>query len=281
MLINLTRKKFNKGEKTMTKKNLFWVPFLFYLYRDIHRTYKVKVQTIFTPLVTQSLYLLIFGVSLGKVVHISDQFSYLQFIIPGLVALVALNQPFANGSSSVFTMKITGEIIDIRSTVLTPLQVIIATGFSGVVRGVVVSFLTLLVGEIFHYMYEGSWLAIGNIYWLTLFIVLAGFCFSILGLSVGMASRTFDHIGAINGFVVTPLIYLGGVFFDLEKLSPFWQKVSLLNPLCYFVNGIRYAFLGVSDISVLNCLFFIIFSLFGFIGISYYFVSKPRYQRQI
>lgn len=265
----------------MVKKNLVWVPFLFYFYRDVHRMYKVKIQTIFTPLITQSLYLLIFGVSLGKVVHISDQFSYLQFIIPGLIALVALNQPFQNGSSSVFTMKITGEIIDISSTVITPFQIIMAAGCSGVVRGVIVSFLTLCAGEIFHYLYEGSWLAISNIHWLAVFVLLSSFSFSILGLSVGMASKTFDHIGAINGFVVVPLIYLGGVFFDLEKLSPFWQKVSYVNPLFYFVNGIRYAFLGVSDVSPVRCLLFAFASLFVFIFISYYFVSRPSYQKQI
>lgn len=265
----------------MVKRDLTWTPFLSFFYRDLKRIYKVKVQTIFTPLVTQSLYLLIFGVSLGKVIRISENFSYLQFIIPGLIALAVLNQSFQNGSSSIFTMKITGEIIDIKSTVLSVQQVIFAVGLSGLVRAIIVSSLTLCIGELFHSIYEGSWLPIAHIQWLVVFTILGGLCFAMLGLAVGMASKTFDHIGAINGFVIAPLIYLGGVFFDLDKLSAFWQTVSLFNPLFYFVNGIRYSFLGASDVPPMQSLIFTVLSLVIIYFITYFFVSRSSFQKPI
>ena len=261
------------------KRNLTWVPFVFFLYRDVKRFYKVKVQTIFTPLITQSLYLVIFGVSLGKVVSISDQFSYLQFIIPGLISMAAINQSFQNGSSSIFVMKITGEIIDIKSTALGLQQIIFGVALSGLLRGVIVSFLTLAVGELFHYFYEGSWLIIFNGYWLLAFICLASFSFAMLGLSIGIISKSFDQIGAISGFVIIPLIYLGGVFFDLNKLSFFWQKISLFNPVFYFVNGIRYSFLGVSDVPVTQSFVLSLLSFLVAYSIAYLSVLRGSFQQ--
>ncbi len=263
------------------KRNLSWVPFLFFLYRDVKRFYKVKVQTVFTPLINQTLYLVIFGVSLGRVIKINEQFSYLQFIIPGLVAMAAISQSFQNGSSSIFVMKITGEIIDIKSTTLSVQHIIFGVGLSGLLRGVIVSFLTLGVGELFHYFYEGSWLFVFSGYWLIAFICLSSFSFAMLGLSIGIMSKTFDQIGAISGFVLVPLIYLGGVFFDLSKLSPFWQQVSVFNPVFYFVNGMRYSFLGISDVPVIQSFILSLLSFMLTYLIAYISVSKGSFQSSI
>ena len=263
----------------MYKKNLLITPFLFFFYRDISRVFKVKVQTIFAPLISQTLYLIIFGVSLGRVVTISDQFSYLEFIIPGLVAMSLINQSFQNGSSSIFSMKITGEIIDIKSTALNVQQIIFAVACSGLLRGLIVSCLTLIMGELFHFYFEGSFLPLHSVLWLIVFLGLGGVVFAMLGFSVGIWSRTFDHIGAIGSFIILPLIYLGGVWFDLDTLSPFWQKVSILNPLLYFVNGIRYSFLGVSDIPVVQAFWLVFLSLFVVYILAYLMTFKGSFQR--
>ena len=263
----------------MVKKDLKWTPFVFFFYRDVNRFFKVKVQTILSPLISQALYLVIFGVSLGKVVQISDQFSYLQFIIPGLVAMSLINQSFQNGSSSIFSMKITGEIIDIKSTALNIQQIIFGLAFSGLIRGLIVSLLTLSLGEIFHLFFEGRFLPLQSFPWLMAFLILGGVVFAILGFSVGIWSKTFDHIGAISGFVILPLIYLGGVFFDLDTLSPFWQTVSVFNPLLYFVNGVRYSFLGVSDIPVVQAFIVVFISLFGSYGLACLSAYKGTFQR--
>lgn len=265
--------------KAKVKKDLKWTPFIFFFYRDVSRFFKVKVQTILAPLVSQTLYLIIFGVSLGRVVNISDQFSYLQFIIPGLVAMSLINQSFQNGSSSVFSMKITGEIIDIKSTALNIQQIIFALAFSGLMRGLIVSLLTLSLGEVFHFYFEGAFLPLHSFVYLIGFLLVGGVVFAMLGFSVGIWSKTFDHIGAFSGFVILPLIYLGGVFFDLDTLSPFWQKVSVFNPLLYFVNGVRYSFLGVSDIPVFQSFAFVFLSLFVAYGLACLSALKGTFQR--
>lgn len=265
-------------EKTV-KKDLKWTPFIFFFYRDVSRFFKVKIQTIFVPLMSQALYLIIFGVSLGKVVKISDQFSYLQFIIPGLAAMSLINQSFQNGSSSVFTMKFTGEIIDIKSTALNIQQIIFALAFSGLLRGLIVSLLTLSLGELFHFYFEGYFFPLQSFAWLVVFLIMGGMVFAMLGFSVGMWSKTFDHIGTFGGFVLLPLVYLGGVFFDLDTLSPFWQKLSLFNPLFYFVNGVRYSFLGVSDMPVMQAFNFVFISLFGSYLLAFFSAYKGSFRR--
>ena len=238
------------------------------------RFFRVKMQTIVSPLINQTLYLVIFGVSLGRVVRISEEFSYLQFIIPGLVAMSLINQSFQNGSSSIFSMKITGEIIDIKTTPINPRQMILAIAFSGLLRGLIVSLLTLVIGQIFHFYFEGSLLPVTNLVSLIMFLILGGISFTMLGFSIGVWAKSFDHIGAISAFIILPLIYLGGVWFDLDTLSPFWQSVSVFNPIFYFINGVRYSFLSVSDISVFTAFQMVLVSLFLSYIIAYFMVLK-------
>ena len=260
------------------KKNLTWIPFLALLIRDMNRFYKVKVQTILMPLINHSLYLVIFGVSLGKLIRINN-FSYLHFIIPGLVTLGVINNAFQNGSSSLFGMKITGEIIDIKSTTLNFQQIIWAITLSSLIRGMLVGSATLVLGQCFHYFYEGSWIAIHSFPWLIVFMILGGAIFAKIGLFVGLWSKNFDQIGAISGFVILPLIYLGGIFFDLDKLSPFWQKVSLFNPVFYFVNGVRYGFLGESDIAITHAFWIALIGLIAAHCLASWSVFKGSYYR--
>ena len=260
--------------KSFRKNNLYFTPFLFFFLRDVKRFFRVKVQTIVSPLISQALYLVIFGVSLGKVVRISEEFSYLQFIIPGLVAMSLMNQSFQNGSSSIFSMKITGEIIDIKTTPISPKQMIFAIAFSGLLRGLIVSLLTLMIGQIFHFYFEGSFLPVANLLSLVMFLILGGLSFAMLGFSIGVWSKSFDHIGAISAFIILPLIYLGGVWFDLDTLSPFWQSVSVFNPILYFINGVRYSFLSSSDIPVFTAFGMVFISLFLSYLIAYFMVLK-------
>ena len=261
------------------KRDLTWTPFLFLFYRDIKRFYKVKIQTILMPLINYSLYLIIFGVSLGKVVRIHPEFTYLEFIIPGLITLGAMNNAFDNGSSSLFTMKITGEIIDMKTTALHGQQIIWAVTLSGLLRGLIVALLILGLGQVFHYFYQGSWLSVHSVPFLLVFVCLGGVVFSKVGLAVGIWSRSFDHIGAIRGFIILPLIYLGGVFFDLDKLSLIWQKASLFNPLFYFVNGIRWSFLGEADISPVNALWVSLTALGIAHAVSVWVIRKGTFTR--
>ena len=263
----------------MKKQNLTWTPFLFFLLRDIRRFYKVRVQTILIPLINHSLYLVIFGVSLGKSIRISDEFSYLEFIIPGLICMGTMNNAFQNGSSSIFVMKITGEIIDLRTTALSKMQVVWGVTLSGLLRGLIIATMTLCLGELFYYVYEGGWMPVRNPGFLLFFLILGGMTFAQVGLAVGIWSRNFDHVGAVSGFILLPLIYLGGVFFDLDKLAPFWQKVSLFNPLLYFVNGVRYGVLGDADVLVWVSAGVAVLSLATAYLIAFYYVAVGSFHR--
>ena len=220
--------------KSTVKRDLLWTPFLFILLRDVKRFYKVRIQTILIPLINSFLYLIIFGVSLGQVVSIRPGLSFLHFIIPGLVALGVIVQSFQNGSSSIFGMKITGEIIDIKSTALNYHHIIAALSLSGLLRGFTVSLLTLGLGQIFFFVYEGVWMPVHSFFFLMIFIFCGGLSFAALGLFCGIMAKNFDQIGAITGLALTPLVYLGGVFFDLEKLFFFLAKSVSFKPFVLF-----------------------------------------------
>ena len=155
-------------------------------------------------------------------------------------------------------MKITGEIIDIKSTALNIQQIIAAVAISGLLRGLVTSCGALILGELCHFWTEGQFLPIQNVYFLFVFLFFGGTAFALLGFSVGIWSKTFDHVGAISSFVILPLSYLGGVFFDLDTLPLFWQKAAVLNPLFYLWMGFVTALSGF-QIFLSLCLYWLWF----------------------
>ena len=242
------------------KQDLVWTPFFILLYREVQRFIKVLAQTIFIPAINSFIYLLIFGVSLGKNIQVLEELSYLEFLIPGLVMMGCMNNSYQNGSSSLLGMKFTGEIVDIKASPLTIQQIIWAMSLGGLFRGLVVGLVVLLSGELFYYFHESAWLIPAHPFYFVLFCVIGGLAFTKLGIAVAFWAKSFDHVSAIGGFIILPLISLGGVFFSLENLSPFWIKVSYFNPLLYFINGVRYGVLGLSDVPI-NVAFWI--SLLG------------------
>ncbi len=249
--------------------SLTWIPFWVLFKREVHRFLKVIFQTVVTPLITASLYLLIFGLSLNIEV---ENVSYLAFLIPGLMMMGCLNNSFQNVSSSIVSSKFSGELEDYKVSVLSHQQIIWAMSFGGVIRGLVVAGVTFLVGQFFYYHSFGSFLSIHSPLLLFFFLVVGGLSFAKMGLSVAILAKNFDHMSAFGIFVITPLIYLGGVFYSLDKLPVFWQSISKANPLLYFINGVRYGVLGVSDVdissavvvSLLSLLFFHLAGLFCF-----------------
>lgn len=228
--------------------NLHWTPFYSLFKREIHRFIKVIVQTVLTPFINSSLYLLIFGVSLGKNIQMRDGVNYLAFLIPGLVMMGCLNNAFQNSSSSVVTARFGGDLEDFRASALSDQQMIWAFSLGGLIRGFIVGSITFLIGEVFYYGQQGEWLGIQHPFALLAFLTMGSLTFAKLGVSVAYWAQSFDQLSAVTGFILVPLTYLGGVFFSIEHLHPFWQKVSQLNPLLYFINGVRFSVLGVSDV---------------------------------
>jgi ABC-2 type transport system permease protein len=225
-------------------------PFISLYMREMKRFLKVIFQTVFTPLINATLYLLIFGLSLGKSIHLDGGLSYLAFLIPGLVMMAVLNNAFQNSSSSIVSGRFAGDLEDLKVVPLSSNQIIWALSTAGLCRGLVVGFITLLVGEIFFYIVEGSFLNVTHPFVFLFFLFAGGLIFAQLGITVAFWAKSFDQVSAVGSFVLVPLIYLGGVFFSLQGLHPFWLRLSEFNPVLYLINGVRYGLLGHSDVDI-------------------------------
>jgi ABC-2 type transport system permease protein len=229
-------------------RDIRWTPFFALFRREISRFMKVIIQTVITPFVSSALYLMIFGVSLGKSIVLKDQLPYLSFLIPGLVMMSCLNNSFQNTSSSIVTSKFSGDLEDLKVAPFSHSQIVLALSLAAVIRGLLVGGVTFLVGEASYYFMYSTALEVHHPVLLCLFLLLGCLSFANFGIMVAFWARTFDQLSAVSGFVLLPLIYLGGVFFSVENLPPLWKAVSLVNPLLYMINGVRFSILGTSDV---------------------------------
>lgn len=261
------------------QQDLKLTPFLSLLQKEIMRFAKVFGQTVLTPLINSSLYLLIFGVSLGKSINLSSGINYLAFLIPGLITMSTLNNAFQNSSSSIIGSKYHGDINDLKITPLTLNQIIAAFGIGAVIRGLTVGFVTLLVSELFYYFTYAELLVIAHPVLLIFFLFIGGVAFGLLGIIVGFGAKSFEQVNAIGSFVLLPLIYLGGVFYSLENLHSFWRAISNLNPLLYYVNGVRFSFLGQADVDFSKSLIVSLISVLVLYVFTRMIVRKGSYNR--
>lgn len=256
-----------------------WESFLTLYQREMARFMKVIFQTVFTPMINSVLYLLIFGVSLGKSITLDRPVSYLAFLIPGLIMMGVLNNAFQNSSSSIVSGKFSGDLEDLKVVPLTPQMIIWAMSIGGLTRGVMVGLITFAVGEAFSFLVDHSWLGIAHPFWLIFFLVVGGLTFAKLGIAIAFYAKNFDQLSAVSSFVLVPLIYLGGVFFSLHGLHPFWQALSRFNPVLYLINGVRYGLLDITDVdissaAIISLIFLVIFHFLGFQSL-----KKGDYQR--
>jgi len=244
-------------------ESMTWVPFKTLLFKEIRRFWRVLGQTLLILMVNSSLYLLIFGVSFGDRIQITKDFPYIAFLVPGLVMMGLFNNAFQNAASSIGTLKFHGDLEDFRRVLLTATQITWAMSIGGLCRGLMVAGIVFAVGQAFYWFGQGQLLGLAHPFHLIFFLLIGGTAFSQLGIIVVFWAKNFDQLSAIGGFVLLPLIYLGGVFFTLENLHPFWQTVSMLNPIFYFINGVRYSILGVLDVPWTTAAAFAISTLIG------------------
>lgn len=212
--------------------------------KEVIRFLRIWTQTLLPSVVTSVLYFVIFGNFIGSQLETINGFTYMQFIVPGLIMMAVITNAFSNVVGSFYGAKFMRNIDELLVS-STPAWVIVA-GFitGGTLRGVLSGLLVLAVALFF------TDLAIFSIAALVGFMVLTSILFSLAGLLNGIYARSFDEVTIVPTFVLTPLTYLGGVFYSVSVLPVFWQKVSLANPILYMVNGFRYGFLGLSDVSV-------------------------------
>ncbi len=255
------------------------VAFWTYLAKEIKRYLKVMNQTVLTPVVNTSLYLLIFGVSMGENIQLSSGVSYLAFLIPGLVMMACLNNAFQNSSSSLISGKFSGDLEDLKIVPIHSLEILWALCIGGLTRGLMVSSVTFLVGQTFHYLTAGSFIPLHQPLLLIYFLIIGGLSFALLGISVAFWAQNFDQLSAVGAFVLTPLIFLGGVFYSIENLAPFWQKITVINPLLYLINGVRYGIIGVSDVPLSMAFLVSFLGFVFFFSIAYVSLKKSSYKR--
>ena len=253
--------------------------FSYLFYKEVRRFLRVLGQTVVTPLINATLYLLIFGVSLGSRLEVSEDLPYLIFLVPGLMMMGVINNSFQNASSSLVICKFHGELEDLKVVPLNPHQIVWGFCLGGLCRGLMVGCLIYGVGLAFTYVNEGIWLPMHNPWMLLFFLTLGGISFAQLGVWIGFIATTFDQIGAFTSFILLPLIYLGGVFFSLEHLHIFWKLIAMGNPLLYYINGVRGAMIGTADVTMLSCVMVSMTTLAVTSSLAYWSVLRGSYHR--
>lgn len=231
----------NQGDKFYA-----WLPFVTLLRKEILRFTRVSTQTLLTPIVTASLYLFVFGATLGDRLSVLDGFTYAQFVIPGLIIMGIINNSFANTSSSLFMSRYLGGIVDLLVTPVSPPQFIFAYTLAAMVRGLLVGAAVWLISTLFA---DLPWSAPCTA---VLMVLVASFLFAQFGLIAAIYAHNFDTLSMFSNFIILPLIYLGGVFYPVSILPAPWGFLSRFNPLFYLIDGFRHALIGVGDTSYLT-----------------------------
>ena len=212
-------------------------------YKEILRFWKVGFQTVAAPVMTAMLYLLIFGHVLEDRVKVYDQITYTAFLLPGLVMMSVLQNAFANSSSSLIQSKMMGNLVFLLLTPLNHWSWFFAYVGSSVVRGLAVGLGVFVVTGWFTPL---SFIAPQ---WIVLFAIMGATMLGSMGVIAGLWAEKFDQMAAFQNFIIMPMTFLSGVFYSIHSLPPFWQTLSHFNPFFYMIDGFRYGFFGVSDVS--------------------------------
>ncbi|WP_371195601.1 ABC transporter permease [Glaciecola sp. SC05] len=211
--------------------------------KECTRFLRIWVQTLVPPAITMSLYFVIFGNLIGKRIGDMGGFSYMEFIVPGLIMMSIITNSYSNVSSSFFSAKFQRNVEELLVAPVPTWVIIMGFVGGGVARAMLIGIIVTIVSTFFVDVKIHNFLVI------VITLILTSTLFSTAGLINGIYAKSFDDISVIPTFVLTPLTYLGGVFYSLTLLPEFWQTVSQANPIVYMVNGFRYGFLGVSDVN--------------------------------
>ena len=221
--------------------------------REITRFTRIWPQTVLPPAITMTLYFIIFGNLIGSRIGSMEGYSYMEFITPGLIMMSVITSSYANVVSSFFSMKFQRSIEEILIAPVPYYIILIGFVTGGVARGLLVGLIVSIISIFF------TGLHIDNLLITSVVILLTAILFSIAGMINAVFARNFDDISIIPTFVLTPLTYLGGVFYSISLLPEFWQGVSMANPILYMINAFRYGVLGISDINIYAAFLIILF----------------------
>lgn len=242
--------------------------------REIHRFMRIWAQTLLPPAITMALYFIIFGKLIGSRIGDMGGFDYIQYIVPGLIMMSVITNSYSNVVSSFFGAKFHRSIEELLISPVSPHTILIGYITGGILRGLAVGFIVSILSMFF------TKLQIHHLGITILVVVLTAAVFSLAGFINAVYARNFDDISIVPTFVLTPLTYLGGVFYSINLLPEFWQSVSLINPILHMVNAFRYGILGVSDINIFIAIGFLLVATFVLYGLSLYLLKTGKGLRQ-
>ena len=230
------------------------------LRREIQKFIKSTMQTIVAPVISSLLYIIVFGKFIGSQIPEVNGHSYMEFLIPGLIMMSVITNSYFNSSLSILIGKFFNNLTEVLTTPLSYFEMVLAFTLGGVMRGFVVGIFTLLVSFLF------IPIRLFDIFVFGYFMFFVSLTFSSVGLMMGLWAETFDHLETFSSFVLTPLTFLGGVFYSINTLPDLVQSLSKFNPLLFMINGMRYGVLGISDVNIafsMGLVFMLAAFLFG------------------
>ena len=250
--------------------NLYFTALKSLAVKETNRYLRIWVQTLVPPVITTSLYFVIFGNLIGGRIGDMAGFSYMEFIVPGLIMMSAITSSYANVSSSFFSQKFQKNIEEILVAPV-PTHIII-WGFviGGVGRSVMVGTLVTIISLFFVPLHVYSWVIV------VITLLMTAILFSLAGLLNGIFAQSFDDVSIVPTLVLQPLTYLGGVFYAISMLPPFWQAVSKINPIVYMISGFRYGFLGVMDVSIVVSMSILVLFIVVLYSVCWYLIDRGR-----
>jgi len=248
--------------------SLNWVGLKTIVRKEFFRVVRIWVQTIVPPAITMTLYFIIFGNLIGRRIGTMDGYDYMQFIAPGLIMMSVITNSYGNVVSSFFGAKFGRHVEEMLVSPMSNATIIIGHVAGGVVRGLMVGSLVTIIALNF------TKLTVAHPLITISMVILASTVFALLGFVNAVFANKFDDISIIPTFVLTPLTYLGGVFYSISLLPEFWQKVSLGNPILYMVNAFRYGILGTSDISIVYAYMIVIFFVIGLFSLNLVLLNR-------
>ena len=211
---------------------------------EMARTWRTLLQSIVSPVISTSLYFVVFGAAIGSRITDIEGVSYGAFIVPGLIMLSLLTQSISNASFGIFFPKFTGTIYELLSAPVSYIEIIISYVGAAATKSIILALIILATAGLF------VPLEIAHPLWMLTFLVLTAVTFSLFGFVIGIWADGFEKLQLVPFLVVTPLIFLGGSFYSVDMLPPFWQTVTLFNPVVYLISGFRWSFYGIADVSV-------------------------------
>src|SRR5579859_3786147 len=211
---------------------------------ELARTWRTLMQSIASPVISTSLYFIVFGAAIGSRISAVDGVSYGAFIVPGLIMLSILTESISNASFGIYMPKFAGTIYEVLSAPISVYEIVIGYVGAAATKSVILGTIILITARMFVVF------SVAHPVWMLLFLALTAITFSFFGFIIGVWADGWEKLQIVPLLVVTPLTFLGGSFYSISMLPPLWQKIALFNPVVYLVSGFRWSFYGVSDVNI-------------------------------